>query len=463
MKFTRVNRWTVLLFSFFYCWAPRLTHQVAAEDTVIQLDSPIEEVAVAASGQYILLKLRGQQDLAVYDTTQKAICRKLRLPSTEFIFAAGGKTVLVFLKEDNLLQSWSLDTFQKTKTREFADPGPIMRLVMGHTNDDLAFIRVTSGSGALDNTLNLLLDARELTTVGSRRTAASGHNNSFRDFVHYRSDGGLKKITEWATSHSPSGVGLFVRTGEEFRTYYDHDSQGYLTVGDDGNVYAESGSIYSDNPRVSAPQGGNSLMNKGKIEGHKPFPGLGGAFVLGIKNDGTLSLFQAGRTTPFVALGTLPQEAFVRKLAEGNPTPQSEGLLAEAWTTSTFTLDKRVIFAPELNYIVFLPNSNDLIIQRDFNIKETLKASGKDYLLVASGPNVDAKAGETWTYQVKVVSKSERVKYQLEIGPEGMELSQQGLLSWRIPANIEGRAKVSLRVADESENDVYQRFTVEFK
>src|SRR5262249_22225637 len=114
---------------------------VSAEDVVTKLPAPVEDYAVARSGACVVLKLKGQKGLTVYDTRSKDM-KAIDLPASEFTFGAGGELAVVYLKEANELQSFDLTTLKTVKAKEFADPINVLRIVMGHSRDDLAFLRI---------------------------------------------------------------------------------------------------------------------------------------------------------------------------------------------------------------------------------------------------------------------------------------------------------------------------------
>ena len=114
----------------------------AADDEITtKLPAKCDECQIAGAGQYLVMKLRSTRGLTVYDAkTQKL--STLELPDEDFIYAAGGDTAFVYLKESNELQTWRLSTGKQLKAKGFADKPNVQGLLMGHSRGDLALIRM---------------------------------------------------------------------------------------------------------------------------------------------------------------------------------------------------------------------------------------------------------------------------------------------------------------------------------
>src|SRR5262249_9428309 len=122
---------------------------------------------------------------------------------------------------------------------------------------------------------------------------------------------------------------------------------------------------------------------------------------------------------------------------------------------------KRVFFIPRAKLIVLFPEGNDRLELYPFDVESALEKSGLDYLLVSSRPPALAKRGAEYTYQIAVKSNKGGVNYQLSSGPEGMEVSPEGLVKWRVPAGFKStEVEVLITVRDASGEEVFHPFTV---
>lgn len=441
-----------------------LARASVSQESVKRVDRQIVNLAVADSGKLIVVQLSGEDALRIYDPIKKDFVGEVDTQAADCVFGAGGKSLVFYRPTDSVLESWDLHKLARIESIEFLDPGPVLRIVMGSANGDDFFIRATTGSGALDKTVLQLLDVATLRAISRQSSGTTGQNTSYRDFVHYRADRFLTKISEWCTSHSPSGMGLLVRSGREFDQYYEHNSAGYLAMGDNGNIYAENGNVLSENPQRNRFQHQqNSLIARGSIPKAMPFPGIGGIFLLGVTDDDTIQLFEMSSMKRIVDLGKLPSE-FRPKRQENEKAPNRQGMPQnpEEWATTTFTMDKRIVFAPDLGYLLFVPYSNDRIIVRNFSLDDAIRDL-EGALYISSAPTTNAESGKEWQYELKASSNSSPVRFALAKAPQGMLLTESGTATWTIPSGIRGDADVVVEAVDSAGNSERQRFTISFK
>jgi hypothetical protein len=210
----------------------------------VLLPAPLEDVAVAASGRILVLKLREQKGLTIYDTRIRKL-KTIELPTSDFTLGAGGNVAVVFIKKSVELRSYILTTLELIRSKEFVDPVVIQRIVMGHSRDDLASVRLARiHDDRNDSTSNLLLD---VTTLKLQRPAnrehSNGHNTSYSDVVHYRANGDINRLTEWSSSSSTSGIYLHTRSGHGYQLQGNGESAGHLALGDDGKIYTGYGQV----------------------------------------------------------------------------------------------------------------------------------------------------------------------------------------------------------------------------
>ncbi len=415
------------------------------DEVEIETSGIIIDTLVAGGGKYVILRMQSIPGLAIYDTAEKKIVNTIRLASDNFLYAAGGNILLIYFPENNLLQTWDIETLEKLKTK--ANPkGPIItRITMGHNNDSRAFVRYASGTDALDRAGAYVLDIITLQEIpfelsGERTTI---HNGVYRDFVHQRTDGSMHLISEWATSHTPTGLGAFVLSNDSWTTAYEHKSAGYVAVGDDGLVYTQSGDIYS-----------SQLIKIGNISGEKLIPGIGGSLFLGIANDGSMQVYASGTTTPMGPVGNFP----------GLESRDDYQAMSGGWAKTPYVFDRHIIFNPIHGYIILIPPENNRIIQRSFDLVQLLEQAGVDYIVVTSIPDMSVASGESWEYQIEALSNDEHIQYSLEFGPEDMRVGDGGLVSWQVPIDYGGSSeKVTVLVENGNNDSTYHNFELQIK
>jgi hypothetical protein len=431
----------------------------------VLLPAPLEDVAVAASGRILVLKLRDQNGLSVYNTTTRKL-KTIELPTSDFTLGAGGNVAVVFLKKSVELRSYNLTTLELIRSKEFVDPVVIQRIVMGHSRDDLAYVRlVRTLDDRNDSTSNLLLDVNTLKLQRpANREQSNGHNTSYSDVVHYRANGDISRLTEWSSSSSPSGIYLHTRSGQGYQVQGNHDSAGHLALGDDGKIYTGYGQIMDLSEGNT--RRGDPITALTEIAGQSLFPGIGigGRFFLALKSDGSIAVYQSGVTVPLSPLEAFPQWALPMNQREDKvPDLNLPPGRLEKHGDGLVTLDRRIVFAPAAGHIIFLPHSNDRLVHRKFDLKAVLDATEKDYLLAVTTPALRTKSGSKWSYQIETLQKHGPVEFKLEKAPEGMSLSPRGQLTWKIPSGIQGTAEVTVVISDSKANSISHSFTIAFE
>jgi hypothetical protein len=450
--------------------------RAADEDVTTKLPGKCEECQIAGGGQYLVMKLKGTRGLSIYDAkTQKL--STLELSEDEFVFAAGGDTVFVYLKESNELQTWRLSTGKMVKAKGFADKPNIQTLVMGHSRGDLALIRMgrnpATGAVGSDN----LVDTTEI-KLSALRYQSPGGGVAGRNWeqAQIRANGDMSRLVEWApnVNPSPTTAAVLTRTDNGYQLVSTYNMPSSLIVGDDGRVYTPLGTTVEPNPDYNPNFGGNPFKFSTPIKGKALMPAIGGQFVLGVTREGGLTLYAARSAEAIAPLGDFPGwdpvKPDVRPGFGGFTSPDGTVIRPEDIGPGAFgegknplTLDRRLCFAPGLDHIVFLPHSNDKVVQRKFDLKATLDASGEEYLMVVSVPLLRAKGGAAWEYTLKTVAKSGPVKYELPKAPEGMKVDQDGKLTWTPPKGVIGRAPVEVKGTDAKGKTVRQTFEIAFE
>ncbi|MCA9044862.1 MAG: hypothetical protein KDA69_11115 [Planctomycetaceae bacterium] len=414
----------------------------APNDTIqIKLPRPIIDSVPANGGRQWVLRLEGLRGLTIVDMEKKAVTGTINLPSEDFIYTAGGDKILIFFKENSLLQTWSVSERKALKTKPNPNGTVVTSMIMGHSNDRVALVRSAVGTSALDRAGGNLLDLNSLEPFDPQPVqpdgrsgvfGVTGHNSSFRDFVHYRSNADLTLISEWCTSHSPTGLGIIRISGGTSQAKYDHTSVGSLVVGDDNRIYTSAGAIYN-----------SQLTKVANVPAGILVPGIGGAFFVAVGNAEATQLYQCGSSTPLTTLAPL----------SGLRPPN------DAWTRSSYTSDRRVLFAPQLGYLAYIPFTNQEVMLRPFDLKKELERSGVDFLIVTSTPETTFTPGKAWNYQLQIEQKAESpVSFALQANPEGMSIDKNGKITWPVPKSQSTPAQVVVLVKNEANDSTFHNF-----
>ncbi|HEV3204408.1 MAG TPA: serine protease, partial [Gemmataceae bacterium] len=191
------------------------------ESVIRHLPATIGNVAVGGSGRYLILHLPQIRKLAVFDVNLARVVHYLALAEDNIKFTAGAEEILVVLVNSNLLQRWSLTTFERKAIVPLPTKGIVKAMCMGSASIGPVLIHSS------DNVLGprelpcLFLD---LKTLKSFKNRFSGIMNFFpHETLEFRASADGRVFTVWRTSGNPSGMGILTWTEEEYRGAYHHD------------------------------------------------------------------------------------------------------------------------------------------------------------------------------------------------------------------------------------------------
>jgi hypothetical protein len=413
--------------------------RLATDQVEKMLPSTIADVAVGGGGRYLILYLPQERKLAVFDVSEAKIKGYVPAAGSSVKFAAGREKLLVALGGENIIQRWNLATLQREVTAPLPVQFKISLIGMGSNSDGP--LLVASADGVWRAEL-FFMDIMTLKKLPIKQTGDSHIHIMEGDGVRASADGrvfGLWSI--WM------GTRTLVLEGQEARGYHENGLPGHLIPGPDGKV------IYTAKGRYN-----NHVKPLGDRSNDGPYclPAVQGDYYLTVKANspqgrdksvsGTLAVHVAGDERPLITLPEMDLPASIH---------------GQAPNSQTLPADKRIYFIPAANLIVIIPDSSDRLVLQRFDVMQALEKSGIDYLFVVSHAPVKAKKGATYRYQLAVKSKQGGVKYRVESGPQGMKISDTGLLTWDVPRSAsEMELDVLLTISDKSGQEIFHKFCI---
>ncbi len=401
----------------------------------MELPFPIRNVVPAMGGKYLIIRLDGLPTLLVYEPVEHQIISILRLQSEQFLYTAGGNLVLVYLEEENQLQTWSLETFTRIRARPNPMGNYLIEMVMGHSNSTRAFIRYAVGTDRNDPAGNYLLDTRSLTKIpyperDEDPNNRHGHSQKHLEKVNWRSNATMTRITEQPQTSFPHGIGLYTFGNESWNYRLNYKINGTASPGENRFIYTSEGKICDVSLEEYAEIPGTALLTS-----HE------GALVLGVDQEGKIHLYPPGSPSPLFALGTFPK------------FQTRSGSLPDGKFHSRFTQDQRIHLSAQDGYVIYTPPGQRYLYRKTFDLEQKLTQTGTPYLLVLSMPPPFAKAGHPWSYQIKTLSSHGPMTYSLDVSPDGMSVSPTGRLTW-IPhiSRTEGKEEIKVFIQDQAGN-----------
>ena len=222
-----------------------------------------------------------------------------------------------------------------------------------------------------------------------------------------------------------------------------HQSAGYLIPSPDGSLVLTSSGVYSQEL---------TLLNKARFDGLRCLPTYHPAYIMGVKGVGPY-YGQRPETKPLLSFFTANDRQLLITL------PDLEEL--HGAHSGRLPIDQRIHFFPAENLLLTLATTNEELILRRVSLIEAMKQKGIDYLFPSSVPPKRVIAGDTYTYEIEILSARRRAKVSLNSGPEGMRL-RRNRLTWIVPNTHEpGPESVILTLTDSSGQEVFHAFKIQ--
>jgi S1-C subfamily serine protease len=392
------------------------------EKTVKRLPGTVADVQIGGAGRYLILQLPKLHQLAVFDVNEAWVTHYLPAADDNARFAAGLDKVVIGLPRKGVLERWSLTSWQRELAVASPIKGDIRSVAMGSASDG----PLTVNGRFLD------LRSFQLLPIKYPENAENGWESDTQVFAS--ADG-----TTFGAWGSTSSRSVWVLQGSEVKSFGGPEDLGHVVPGPDGHVIFTSQGLFTNQLQPMAPK----ERNVGFC-----LPAVQGSFFVSLTPNtpdgkgGTLSLHLLGNDRPLAKLDHF------------------HNLVFDGWGRDPLGPHKRFFFIPQAKLLIILPQTNDQLILHRFDVDALLENSGIDYLLVTSQPPTSALREGTYTYQLTVKSKKGGIKYALDSGPEGMEISETGLVRWPVPADAKDEQAVVITVRDAAGQEAFHTFTI---
>jgi hypothetical protein len=433
------------------------TEQRSEAPLVRRLDGRISDVAVGGAGRFLLLTLKDNRKLAVFDVNAADVVKTIPLPSANALVAAGATKVLIVFPEEKLLQRWDLATLQREGgTRPSPIKQQISRLVLGSDSNGpaLACWQTEEAPGVVIQSIIhygfSFLDLDSLTVLKVGLTASTGSVAVSASGGSFTSNWTLGKAVRIRASAGGALFGIWDPGYQEYGILSVHGNAlgaaklqgdlGHLVPGPDG--------------RTVFTGSGGRLDVDGKPIGQAEPPGLPAAREMAVpSSDPVYYLSIAGLS---VAVPGFPRpsstpgaETVSVHAADGSRLLTVHGLdemagtvMNEIWVPGIpddLTTDKRFHLVPAAHLLITIPPTNDRLVLRRLELDAAHDRAGGDRLTVVSLPTLTATAGQKLEHQIVARSKEGGITYTLARGPDGLELTPDGKLTWIVPQTRKGQ------------------------
>jgi hypothetical protein len=313
-----------------------------AEKVERKLTAAPADVAVGGAGRYLVLHLPKAHELAVFDVSAADFVGHIPVKEEGAKFAAGLEDVVVLLPAAGSIERWSLKTCQRDVAAKLPITGVIKAVAMGSSSKGPLLVHSAQGTEQLSQASYSLLNVETLKPIEGAVKVYPSLGSHYQDIVHLRASANGKVFGLWCTSHSPSGLGTIVLSDADVKTYYMHNSVGYVLPSPDGKIIYTATGKYPPEVQIV-----------GKMEAGEPMiPAYHGDYYLKLPPAGKQGAATVHAKDNAKAIATL--------------TELDLSVPREDWIKHDMTFDKRILLIPEARLIVTIPLSDDRLVLHRF-------------------------------------------------------------------------------------------------
>jgi hypothetical protein len=412
----------------------------AEKKVEIKLPAPMQRWVVGGGGKYLICYLESLGQLAIVDVESASIAKYLAVGEGAR-FAAGRSHLVIVRSPQEIVQRFKLGgEFE----RELSIPSPvdglIADIVIGADSEGPVLARYPGDRFDREPGFALL----DLKTLKKMDGEAAGDLGGRFENVRIWASADGQTFGMMETGVSPSGLTTIKLQGKRLSMRHEHESVGHVMPSADGRFFFTAAGLYNADlqPLDNAPRRARYYPT------HHP------AFFLGVnevaRSGGDRSHEE---TNPLVTVYSLGDR---RKLFSLPPMPE----LTDS-DHDTREIDRLQLFPTQKRLVTLTPQRDRLVI-RQLDMIEAMQRADIDFLFVASLPPRTATRGATYSYPIKVESRRGHVKFELDSGPDAMQVSADGVVTWAVPRDLADRqTSVILRISDASEQEIFHTFVIQ--
>jgi hypothetical protein len=409
------------------------------------LPGVVSRTCVGAGGRLIFLLIPDLKKLAVFDVEKSKIIRYLSAPQEDAHIAAGIDKLFIASQTSGTLERYDIGTFTKEVTAKLPVEGRIGAMLMGSASTGPLFICGVDGM--------LAVDSISLTEHSFKWLRQNGESSDRSPFS-FQNDTPQLRISATGrviVNCGRGGLSIFRRQG-------DHTFMGIETTSNGGRI---QNGIPSPDGRIIYGDG-RMFSVTGVPIGKRSRDSGGGWLVPSVENAFYVSLQQLGNRNDALELGLgIGVQGEDQSVISIKDPAGLDGMVSyPAGQAAPF--DQHIFFVPDAKALAVLPLSKDRLFLHRIDIEQQLSEAGIDYLIVVSQPPSEFAPGRELKYQIEARAKKGKVEYVLESAPDGMTLSEDGLVEWLVPAGLEDdEVNVIITLRDSSGQQIFHNLKLE--
>jgi hypothetical protein len=411
------------------------------------LPGSVSDVCVGGGGRYLILNIPQQRKLAIFDANEAKVVKYISVGGDGVKIAACIDKLIVLLPGSNVIQRYSLATFEREATVPMPISDTVSQILMGSASHGPLFLVTHSNRPGIQS--NSFMNPYTFKVLSNLSAVESGFGAPPDAPWRMSADGNV--ITSYTPGSSPQGHAIRVRVGNEYKYHgLEGDVAGHMAPGPEGRYVYTARGVFTSNGQPNGKMGSYGDGSRYCLPATE-----GEVFYLRIDVPG----FPHGNDNGPRGKLYIHLTGDDRPLAEIPGVELPRGM--NTWGREQFSVDRRFYLIPSAKLLVVLPESQERLLLYRVDIDELLSKSEHDFLVVLSRPPDSVVPGQTLTYTPVVKSRKGAAKCKLEAGPPGMTVSPAGQVSWQVPPKLEaGDTSVILSFSDASGQEVFQTFTL---
>ena len=409
---------------------------VPAAGAEIKLPSEGDVVCVGGGGRLLIINLPKVKQIAVFDVSEAKVVKYLPAASEKVLLASGMDKLLVAYPETNVIQRWSLTTFEKELTATLPGTAGLTtsNIAMGNASNGPLLVQGIDWPRLGEWYLFDVITMKEVKGGPDRHGTLACSQRG--DKVHASSDGRTIVVNR------PNGGASIVSVRGAQWTHVPaswRDRWPAFPSADGNTVYGVGEMCTPGGKRIGEQAGRGTRYYVPAVHGPLVLTITDKVDVHDTKRGFSLAVHAPRDISPMFHLPTFEP---IRTLFVPNV----------GWA-----IDSHVFFIPQAKVVAVLPRASDKIMLYKVDVDAELAKTELDYLFVASQPPL-ATPGKKFEYQIDAKAKKGGLKYKIDFGPDGLVVGTDGKVNWDVPADFAKPVNVAITVSDKSEQEVIHTF-----